>query len=195
MEDPPGDRKPPSPPPEPESFSEPDREVVFYYSRSRRLERASPAVQALNEGGTSRRPSFIGSLTATKPLAILFFTLMVVMAFGLILSFLSGDTGRVRIGGAAVAVNAFFFEGNTILVLKKTYQQEAGLYTGAVDLAVSPVRKGEEPVEEYPIWTQRLFFTLKNGEEYRFAIPFEVPELLVLLQTETGRAALKVKPR
>jgi hypothetical protein len=176
--------------------AEPDREVVFYYSRRRRLERASPAVRALNEGGPGQRPSLIGSLTATKPLAILFFTIVIFMIFGFILSMLSGRDDRLRIGGNEITVTAVLYEANTILALKKTAQKKGDPYAGAVDLAVSPANAtGEEP-GEYPVWTQRIFFTLKAEEDFRLAVPFDAPRLLVILRTERGEQALiRVTPR
>jgi hypothetical protein len=175
------------------------REPVYYYSRSRRLERASPALRAFNEEQPQTRPSLVKSLTASKPQAILFFTIVVFMILGFIISFLYGGDDQLKLGGNTVEVSAMIFEGNTYLALKKTFKNDGEAYTGAVDLGVSPVFSGggkksagdEGPAEpeDYPVWAQRIFFTLKNGEEYRFALPFEAPRLLVLLQAETGEQA------
>lgn len=174
---------------------EPDRDTVFYYSRAHRLERASPAVRALNEEGPGKRPSFIGSLTATKPQRILFSTIIIVMMFGLILSMIPGRDNHLKLDGNAVEASALIFEGNTILALKKTFQNDEGVYTGAVDVAVSPVNPAGKEAGSYEVWNGRIFFTLKNGEEFRMAVPFDAPQLLVLLQTETERAVLKVRPK
>ncbi|GHV71272.1 hypothetical protein AGMMS49928_22340 [Spirochaetia bacterium] len=179
------DEKTPAPP-------EFDREVVFHYSREHRLARASPAVRALNEGG-SRKVSFIGSLTANRPLSILFFTIVIFMVFGFILTMLSGREGAVKIGGNTLTSSAMIYDGSVILALKKTYKSEDGLYTGAVDIAVSPLQTEESGDPE--IWTHRLFFTLKNGEEFRVAVPFEAPDLFILLQTEKERVSFRVKPK
>lgn len=172
-----------------------DREPVFYYSRSSRLERASPRVRALNEEGPGRRPSLVGSLTATRPLAILFFTIVVFMIFGFVLSLVSGKEGECRIGGNFLSLAAMGFEGNTILAVKKTIKGGGEAYTGGVDLAVSPVMAGAGEGAEYPVWSHRIFFTLRAEEDYRLAVPFEAAELLVLLRTETEQTLVKVKPR
>ncbi|MDR2111460.1 MAG: hypothetical protein LBP32_09165 [Spirochaetaceae bacterium] len=172
-----------------------DRDLVFYYSRARRLERASPAVQALNEPGPKIRAGFFRPLTATKSHSILFLTIILLFAVIFIVSFLRPRDAAV-LGGNALAVSALGYRDSTILVIKKRIQREDAVYAGAVDMAVSPVLSPEdkEPGAEVPISAQRIFFTLEPREEFRLSVPFEGPELLILLRAGEERITLRVKP-
>jgi hypothetical protein len=49
---------------------------------------------------------------------------------------------------------------------------------------------GETP----PVFSHRVFFSLENAEEYRFALPFDSDELVMVLQSETTSLNLKLRP-
>ncbi|MDR2101159.1 MAG: hypothetical protein LBP43_01150 [Treponema sp.] len=168
------------------------REVVYYYSRAHRLDRASEAVRTLNDETPASRPNLFRTLTATKPLAILFISIIMVVVFISLASILTGSNGTITLGGNTLTVNALRFQGLTYLVIKKTGNEDRA-YTGAVDVAVSPALSGGETGENSPISGKRIFFSLNPEEEFRFSLPFEAPELLILIQTERERKNFKVK--
>jgi hypothetical protein len=173
----------------------PDRDLVFYYSRARRLERASAAVRALNEEGASKRPLISRTFSASKSLSLLFLVLM-----GLILVIVSivssRDDGSRVLGGNTVTVSARKFQGTTYLTIKKSVKQQDEVYTGTVDLAVSPALSPEEEKNGAvaPISTHRIFFSLDPEEEYRLSVPFESSRLLLLMQAGEELIRLSVEP-
>jgi hypothetical protein len=180
---------PPSPPDPPTSGrSQAPQELVFYYSRARRLERASPAVRALNEASPQRRPGIFKTLTATKPLAFLFISVVLAVVVFSLSAFLGRDK-TPALGGNTLSVSALRFEGSTYIVLKKSAAPAA--YTGVVDMAISAAGKTGAGIS--PPAKRSVFFSTEPEEEFRLAVPFEAPELLLLLRVGTEYGNFKVK--
>ena len=89
-------------------------------------------------------------------------------------------------------MQAVKFEENAIVMVKKTApKKKSPDFTGAVDLAVSPIVKAGE---EYPVFYHRIFFSLAPEEEYRFVVPFASSELGIVFQTERSTLIINVKP-
>jgi hypothetical protein len=170
-----------------------ERDLVFRYSRERRLENASETVKKLNEEG-ARKYSFnlLRPLTSTKPLAFLFVSILVLTAMMYIFSFLFGGKKEVVLGGNTLTVSAFTFEGKTYLTLDKEIKNKNNFYTGSVDLAISSDDETEEPAEELEIHNERIFFTSDAEENFKMAIPFEADKLLILVQSEREIQELRV---
>jgi hypothetical protein len=179
---------PPAPPPPKSDRREASQEPVFYYSRARRLERASAAVRALNEASPERRPGIFKTLTATKPLAFLFMSVVLAAAIFYLSAFLSRDK-TPALGGNTLSFSALRFEGSSYIVLKKSASPRA--YTGVVDMAISAAEKAGEGSP--PPANRSVFFSMEPEEEFRLAVPFEAPELLVLLRVGTEYGNFKVK--
>jgi hypothetical protein len=158
---------------------------VFYYSREKRLAKAPEQVRSLYKEEPRKRRGFFRSLTATKPLATLFASILILSAFIIVLSIFGGAENSYTLGGNRVSVQAMKFGGATYLVLKKT-ARDANVYTGLVDMAVAPeVPEGKEGTP-YPVFRNRIFFSLKEEEEYRFSVPFEADRLVMVMQGENG---------
>lgn len=103
----------------------------------------------------------------------------------------SGKDAGKKLGGNGVAAEAMRYKGATYIALKKTCAGNGNDYTGAVDIAISvPELNEAEPV---PIITERIFFSHEQNEEYRFSVPYEAPELLILLKSETELISLLVR--
>ncbi|MDR2397441.1 MAG: hypothetical protein LBD74_01620 [Spirochaetaceae bacterium] len=181
-----------------------DRELVYYYSRERRLARASPAVRELNRNVPKERPSLIGPLTSNRAYTLLFVAIIVCTGFGLIFSRVGArqkappsPVQRTSLGGNSLKVSAQRFPGTTYLRITKT-APDAGAYTGAVDMAFTP--QGLPPAEtedaESPqVISHRIFFNAQAEETYGLSLPFEAPEVLMLMQTEQGeQRGVLVKP-
>jgi hypothetical protein len=62
-----------------------EHDLVFYYSRERRLEKASPRVRALYENVPKRRFGLFTSLVDTKPKVMLLIVIAVVCFLALFL--------------------------------------------------------------------------------------------------------------
>jgi hypothetical protein len=177
-------------------FSSLDREVVFYYNRERRLERASAAVRELNKPGPPMRGGPIRALTATKPLTILFLTVVLLVIMSLVMSYRAPVRGGKTLGGNTIRASATVSEGSSFVTFKKTIASKENPYTGAVDIAVSSVLTSQEKQEgiQAPISAQRVFFTLEKEEEYRLAVPFTAEELLILMQGGEQRVTFRIRP-
>jgi len=175
-----------------------EENLVFYYSRERRLEKAPQAVKDLyNKDKTNRRFSLLGPLVADKPRATVFFTIILVCVAIIIVTLVNKTGGVYSLDGNGIAITGTRFEGATIVVLTKTVKKNAGnAYTGAVDIAVSrPVNDSVvNNGEDYPVFYHRIFFSMEPAEEYRFAVPFDTPEQLLILQTERNTLQIKFKP-
>ncbi|MDR0322866.1 MAG: hypothetical protein LBI12_00295, partial [Treponema sp.] len=63
---------------------------------------------------------------------------------------------------------------------------------GAVNITVYPAVIGEN--EENTVFYHRISFSPEKKEEYRFVIPFDAPELLVIVQTEKSTISINLKP-
>jgi hypothetical protein len=170
-----------------------DEELVFYYSRAARLAKAPKSVQALYEESPKRKFGFFRALTATRPLAMLFISIMFFSAVIMVISYLGFNDASYILGGNRVSVSAIKFQGETFIVLEKTFQENQDVYTGVVDIAVSPEAAGEGDPAAYPVFTHRVFFSLNPAEEYRFSVPFEAEKLLMVLLGEQDSAQFTVK--
>lgn len=172
-------------------------DLVFYYSRERRLENASQAVRDLYEEGSSRRPGIIRSLTSTKAHVMLLMSIIMIVAAYTMITFFNRSGGKaVGMGGNTLTFSAAVFSGTTYMVVKKEAASNGRIYTGEVDIAVSPVLSSQERQDgvEAPIEASRIFFTAEPEEDFSFALPFEAAELQILIQTGEGRLALKIRP-
>jgi len=173
-----------------DDVQKPDEEgLAFHYSRERRLANAPKEVQDLYKEQKKGGFGLFTSLIADKPRRTLFVIIILLCAAILILSatgyfdtFHSLDGNRIDITGTS-------FEGITIISIKKTVRNTEA-YSGAVDIAVSvPVTS-----DDFPVFYHRIFFTLEKEEMYRFSVPFDSPELLVVLQSERNTTQLKLIP-
>lgn len=181
---------------------EPNQDIVFHYSRERRLARASQAVRDLYDTSPSSRPTLYKALTGgTRSGAMLLITIVIV---SFVLMFLSRGikaSGGAKLAGNTLTVSAMSFpahegkdEASTayIAALKKADSERA--YTGPVDVAVSIYQKEGGTGEDMPIAARRIFFTLEPEEDFRFSVPFTGPELILVFRAEEELATLRVKP-
>jgi hypothetical protein len=169
-----------------------NEELTFYYNRERRLEKAPQAVRDLyDENKTKNRSGLIRVLIADKPRAFAFFTIMIMMAVILILSLLNYTDSSYSLDGNKLEINGIKYEGMTIMAIKKIRKNTGNAYSGAVDIAVSPVAQEGGKI---PVFYHRIFFSLENEEEYRFTVPYESPEILLVLQTEKNTINIRYRP-
>jgi len=190
-----------------------DEEIVHHYNRERRLEKAPQRVRDLcnTPPPPPQKFNLLKPLVRTKPLAMLFFTIIVICLFIVALSML-GITGTDHtLEGNHLSIQAIRFEGAIIMAVDKStkkgnildrFSHSAPPYTGAVDIAVQPVLKSDAEAQagasargEVPqdIFFHKIFFTFEPQEYYRFSIPFDTDELAVVLRTETKVLRLTVK--
>ncbi|MDR2702018.1 MAG: hypothetical protein LBB72_06285 [Spirochaetaceae bacterium] len=162
-----------------------DGRVVFYYSRERRLKRASPSVRKFNEAAPPRKSNLFRTLTATRPLQFMFISVVTVCVAVIIASlFITSENTRV-LENNTVVVSVATAGDKSYITVKKT-AKAAGAYSGAVDIAVS--FKGENQ----PIDARRVYFTPETEEVFRFSVPFTGKKMLLLFEAGAGRALFTI---
>jgi hypothetical protein len=171
--------------PEPENIK--DGDLVYYYNREQRLAKAPLAVQKLYDGNTNKTGiNFLRPLVADKPRAMLFFTIVVLCVIILMLSILGFIDKAYSLDGNKLEIAGVAFENTSIILIKKTAGNDSS-YTGAVDIAISPVI---EDGTDFTVFYHRIFFTLEKNEDYRFVVPFDQSSLAMVIQTE--KSTLKI---
>ena len=172
-----------------------NQEIVYYYSRERRLNHASPRVRALNDG-TPNRPSLSNSIFGTRGNIFLFVSIIIICAmFGLAFRS-SGRGSETKLGKNTVTLRITREEGILILEIVKNSPKTGEAYTGEVDIAVSPVlpKSGENEINrEYPgVFTHRVFFHPVDTESFQSTLPFEENNFVVLLIAGDDHKAIRV---
>ena len=168
-----------------------EEELVFYYNREHRLAKAPQSVRDLYTAQKKPRFNLLKPLVADKPRAILFFTIIIICIFIVVLSILGFFDSAYMLEGNKIEVRETVYDGTTIIDLSKKVKSK-GAYSGAVDIVVIAA---VQPDEETPQFYHRVFFTLTPEEEYRFVVPFDPPELLMLVQTDKSILKIKLKPK
>ena len=175
----------------PDSSINPGEGLIFHYSRERRLANAPSVVQNLYKEQKKSRFGLIGVLIADRPRRILFFMIVFLCLLLLVLSGFGFFDNSHELDGNKIEITGVIFNGNTIINFNKTIKNRDA-YTGAVNIAVTPMVSGSD--EQYNVYTHTVFFTLENKEQYRFAVPFDSPELGIVLQSEKSALQFIIKP-
>lgn len=178
--------------------------IVYHYSRERRLEKAPQAVRDLYKEEPVYRFNLLRPLIRTRPMAMMFIVIVIACVMVLAVSALGLLSDSHNLEGNELLVQAIKYEDTIIVAINKTIKQ-AGLdryfrsvpaYTGAVDIAVQPVLRAENPNRQpEDIIYHKIFFTLEKEEYYRFSVPFDAEELAIVLKTEQKSLGLTVKPK
>jgi hypothetical protein len=168
-----------------------EEELVFYYNREHRLAKAPHSVRNLYTAQKRPRFNLLRPLVADKPRAILFFTILIICAVIIVFSLLGYFDSSYTLEENKIEISGTVFEGTTIVDLRKTVKKGEA-YSGAVDILVSAEVQSDE---ETPLFYHRVFFTMAPEEEYRFVVPFDSPELLMMVQTEKSALKIKLKPK
>jgi len=177
--------------------SVPEEGLTFYYNRERRLAKAPKEVQDIYREAKPAKFGLFSALVADKPRRALF-VIIVLLCVAIILLSRFGffDTTYNLDGNSIEIVNAAIYEETTIIILKKTAKNE-NAFTGAVDIAVTVPMPGKEEYDTTQgYFFHRVYFTREKEEVYRFAAPFNQPELLIVLQNDRdSRVEIKFKPQ
>ena len=176
-------------------------EITYHYSRERRLEKAPQAVRDLYKEQPRRRFSLLGPLTGSKPQAMMFFSIVIASLMIAAISYLSLASDTYDFDGNRLSVEAIIFENTTIVALKKTVRKNtlarmSKPYNGAVNIAVAPAIKAGsgQVMQPEDVFYHRVFFSGESQEIYRFALPFDADELLIVFQSENKTLSVRVKP-
>jgi hypothetical protein len=171
-----------------------DRDLVFHYSRERRLERASPAVRALYENPGGRGGGgLIRALKANPSGKWVFFSILIVAAFMFLYTTLNRqEKGRI-LEGNSLEASAITVSGGTLVLLRK---KAAGsdYYTGPVELAFSVFRSGKNG-EIPPIEARQIVFSPEKEEEFQFSLPIRAETFILVIQAGSTVRTLRFRSR
>jgi len=167
------------------------QDIPFYYSRGRRLEKAPEAVRSLYYDNKPVRFGLFHSLIADRPRRFLFAMIILLCVAILLLSIFGYFDTSYLLDGNKIDAAAASYEGSSIIIINKTVRNK-NAYSGNVDIGVSPA-VGEE--DAYSIFTHRVFFSAEKEEVFRFAVPYDNPELLIVLQNEKNIVQIKINPK
>jgi len=178
-----------------------ENNLVFHYNRERRLAKAPQAVRDMyNNQRLPYRFNLLKPLVSTRPLAIMFGSIIIACILILIISALGLAGSSYNLDGTRVSLQAIQYEGAVIVMVKKTIPKDiltrfssATPYSGAVDIAVQPVIKDGVDQKPESVFYHKIFFTLEPEEIYRFSVPFDARELAVVFKTEQKTLGVAVK--
>jgi hypothetical protein len=172
------------------------QDIVFHYSRERRLERASQTVKELNTVSPSRR-GFIKTVAGSKGNFLMLLSIVIVCVTMLIGSRIQGrNVLGFELGENTVSLAVRKSGDGLALFIDKKAPKEGGGYSGVVDIAISPQAVKPAPGETSetpPILTHRIFFSLAEKEEYSVALPFDGSDFIVIIQTDNERLSRRLK--
>ena len=173
-------------------------ETIFYYSRERRLERASPEVQSLNDGNYVR-PTLGKVLFGTRGNVIMFLSFVVICVFGVAISFFTRETppgSAMTIGRNSLTVVILRVDEVLILGITKNAPESGEFYTGEVDIAVSPAvprASGGEIPEETQVFSHRVLFRPTVIETFYISLPFEGDDFILVLRAGDEQRSIRLR--
>jgi len=167
-----------------------NEQLPFRYNRERRLENAPQNVKDLYKEQKPGGFSLFRPLVADKPRAALFITIIVLCIIILVITISGYISSDYILDGNKLDIKATGYEGTAIVVIRKTVSDKNSAYSGSVDIAVSTA---VQMYELGPVFYHKIFFSLEPAEEYRFVVPFDAQEILMVLQTEKNSLNITVK--
>ena len=172
----------------------PDRDLVFYYSREHRLSRSSPIVQSMNEN--PGRSGFSGRLFGSKSNLMLFASIaLICLMFGLTAR-ISGSGSNLKLGGNSIDMVILLEDGKRVLEITKKAPQQGEVYFGPVDIAVAAVPpKGKEnaAAEDIPMFFHSVEFKAVETETFRVVLPLDGSDFFVTLKSAGEQKSMRVK--
>ena len=165
-----------------------DREIVYYYSREKRLERASPSVREFNEGprpisGANRifgRTGGRGNIFVMLMIFLIFFVMMFI--------YRSDPPGTIKLGENNVVISFKKENNGLFLNIQKTIPKNTNPYTGLVEIGVTPSHTIEGMENDpHPVFMESFFFDLSETQYFSFALPFDGDSFHVIIETEEER--------
>lgn len=176
-----------------------DRTPVFYYSRERRLEKASAGLQAYyanEEKARTSPPGFAKRVFGSRRNIFFFVPILLVCVMVAINNRLDKTQGSVKLGGNSVTAVITSEEGTLIMDIIKKIPKSGQVYLGAVEVAVSPVmpKPNRDEVKELPpVYAHRVIFTAAESESYIVSLPFSETDFLVIFRTSEEYKSMKLK--
>jgi len=94
-------------------------QIVYYYDRNRRLQKASPNARFISEYASSGRRGLVRSLISNKSLVFMFLAVLLAMAALFGGSWVQSSRASGTIGDNRLSVQAMWFEGYVYVTVKR----------------------------------------------------------------------------
>ncbi len=101
------------------------QENFMRYNREARLKNASEKVKQLHDPDFIKRQGLIKSLTSTRGLRYVFFSIVILTAFGFVLSFFTSDKNIGKIAGIKTELHSFVYNGKVLANIKLEQKENA----------------------------------------------------------------------
>lgn len=159
-------------------------QIIRYYNRERRLERASAnALFAINRH-KYQRLGILKSLTATRSLSFLFFSLIFMVIAVLLVNYIQGSRNSGTLAGNRFEVEAVWFEGYIYATIARSPARR-----NAVPIGAALLLSAGEDVQEG--------FLQASDSEYRARVPADIKPawlaVIVTADSEKTELAARVK--
>jgi len=178
-----------------------DDKLIYYYSREKRLDKASDAVRNLYSHEKPARGGLLRPLIANKGRTFIFTSILLMCAVLFLINILD-LSGSYNLAGNKITAQALKYEGAIIVLVKKTSSKNwlgklraDTIYTGAVDIRAFPVKTASlaDAGETGTAFMNRITFTGEAEQEFRFTLPFETDTVLLILQAGSKQARINLK--
>jgi len=171
--------------------NEPERDIVFHYSREHRLSRASQAVRDLDDEKPLKRGIF-RALLSTQSNKILFFSIAFICALFFLVTRFHRNDGDTKLGENTIMLTINREEGMPVMHIVKNTPKRGEFYSGAVDISVTPVINEPEKTGDTPIFAHRIYFNPVVSETYTIILPFAEESFFVFLNTDFEQKFMRI---
>ena len=171
------------------------QEVVFHYSRERRLRNASPEIQALNDGQITK-PRLRKTLFGNRGNVMMLICIVVVSVFGLVINFINREPSggsSISLGGNNLALGILRVEETLILGIIKNAPESGEVYIGDVEIAVSPALNAAETNEDPQVYSHRVLFRPLVSETFHISLPFEGNDFFAVLRAGDEQRSMRLR--
>lgn len=95
-------------------------DVVYYYNRSERLEKASSNANFAASLWGARKQGFIKTMMATNTLRYTFMMLVLFVLMGFLVDMILGSRDKAQLAGYNVQIKAMYFDGSTLVTITRS---------------------------------------------------------------------------
>ena len=172
-----------------------EKDTVFYYSRERRLSRASPVVQAMNDESYTR-PTLRKVIFGNRGNVMLFISIIVVSVFGLGINYINREPSPstfMRLGGNNLTITIHRIGEALILGVTKNAMESGEVYIGDVEIAVSPTLPVSDEGEDPPVFSHRVSFRPVASETFHISLPFEGDDFFAVLRAGDEQRSMRLR--
>ena len=169
-------------------MSDEKRDPVFYYSRERRLSRASETVRNMNK--ENKRRGFLG-LFGSKGNILIFICIVLIIAMAGLGRYIHRRNEGLNLEGNILSLSIVRQGEEMALGLLKTVPRSGEFYVGEVEILVSPA--AAEP-NESEVFVHLIFFNPVDSETFILPLPFDGDDFFVILRTGNEQRAIRLQP-